>query len=47
MINPHVMKVYQSLTLPYVSLADAFENDDTERLRAEVDVGRAIWLAVS
>ncbi|GFG13952.1 conserved hypothetical protein [Aspergillus udagawae] len=45
MINPHVMKVYQSLTLPYVSLADAFENDDTERLRAEVDVGRAIWLA--
>ncbi|GIJ88422.1 hypothetical protein Asppvi_007346 [Aspergillus pseudoviridinutans] len=45
MINPHVMKVYQSLILPYVSLADTFENDDTERLWAEVDVGRAIWLA--
>ncbi|RHZ58484.1 putative COP9 subunit 3 [Aspergillus thermomutatus] len=45
MINPHVMKVYQSLILPYVSLADAFENDDTQRLKAEVEVGRAIWLA--
>ncbi|KAF7119113.1 hypothetical protein CNMCM5793_008852 [Aspergillus hiratsukae] len=45
MINPHVMKVYQSLILPYVSLADAFENDDPQRLRAEADVGRAIWLA--
>jgi COP9 signalosome complex subunit 3 len=47
MVNPHVMKVYRSLVLPYVSLADAFENDDTEILMAEVDIGRAIWLAVS
>ncbi|KAH2558970.1 hypothetical protein KXV70_002956 [Aspergillus fumigatus] len=45
LINPHVMKVYRSLALPYVSLADAFEHDDPERLGAEVDVGREIWLA--
>ncbi|EAW06254.1 putative COP9 subunit 3 [Aspergillus clavatus NRRL 1] len=44
-ISPHVMKVYQSMTLPYRSLACAFENGDVKILQAEIDAGQKIWAA--
>ncbi|KAL3251201.1 PXA domain family protein [Aspergillus niger] len=44
-ISAHVLKVFQTLTKPYASLADAFERGDLPRLRAEIDIGRSIWRA--
>lgn len=39
--------MYQSLAHPYVSLAQAFELDDMEGFKAEVDAGEGIWQLVS
>ncbi|GLA18615.1 hypothetical protein AnigIFM62618_006265 [Aspergillus niger] len=44
-ISAHVLKVFQTSTKPYASLADAFERGDLPRLRAEIDIGRSIWRA--
>ncbi|RAL06215.1 putative COP9 subunit 3 [Aspergillus ibericus CBS 121593] len=44
-ISPHVLKVYQTLSKPYASLADAFERSDFQRLRADIDFGRSVWRA--
>ncbi|PYI09069.1 COP9 signalosome complex subunit 3 [Aspergillus sclerotiicarbonarius CBS 121057] len=44
-ISSHVLKVYQTLSKPYASLADAFERRDFQRLRAEIDVGQSVWRA--
>ncbi|KAJ5341623.1 hypothetical protein N7541_010747 [Penicillium brevicompactum] len=41
--TPHVVKLYQSLARPYVSLAQAFELGDMKRLRGEVDAAMEIW----
>ncbi|KAK9859984.1 hypothetical protein MYU51_010141 [Penicillium brevicompactum] len=41
--TPHVVKLYQSLARPYVSLAQAFERGDMKRLRGEVDAAMEIW----
>ncbi|CAG8929817.1 unnamed protein product [Penicillium salamii] len=41
----HVMRVYQSLARPYVSLAQAFERGDLKRLKGEVDAAKDIWCA--
>ncbi|KAL2824694.1 signalosome subunit 3 [Aspergillus cavernicola] len=43
MIAPHVTRVYQSLARPYVSLAEAFEKADLQKMSAEVDLGQSIW----
>ncbi|KAJ6103264.1 hypothetical protein N7486_005691 [Penicillium sp. IBT 16267x] len=40
---PHVIKTFQSLAKPYISLAQAFERGDMKRLEAEVDAARDIW----
>ncbi|KAB8068983.1 hypothetical protein BDV29DRAFT_183567 [Aspergillus leporis] len=42
-ISAHVMRAYQSLAKPYISLADAFEKSDIQRIKAEVDIARSIW----
>jgi COP9 signalosome complex subunit 3 len=46
-ISAHVMRAYQSLAKPYISLADAFEKSDIQRIKAEVDIARSIWRIVS
>ncbi|KKK23255.1 hypothetical protein AOCH_001188 [Aspergillus ochraceoroseus] len=43
MISPHVMRVYQSLAKPYISLADTFEKGDLQKMRAEIELGQTIW----
>ncbi|PWY93367.1 COP9 signalosome complex subunit 3 [Aspergillus sclerotioniger CBS 115572] len=45
MISSHILKVYQTITRPYASLADAFERRNFQRLRAEIDIGRPVWRA--
>lgn len=47
MAAPHVVKLYQSLAKPYINLAHTFERGDTDRMRAEVDAARDIWVMVS
>ncbi|PWY68059.1 COP9 signalosome complex subunit 3 [Aspergillus heteromorphus CBS 117.55] len=42
-ISSHVLKVFQSLAKPYLSLSEAFERNDLQRLRLEADVGQSIW----
>ncbi|KAJ5122851.1 hypothetical protein N7526_009788, partial [Penicillium atrosanguineum] len=41
--SPNVVKLYQSLAKPYVSLAQIFERGDMKKLVAEVDTAREIW----
>ncbi|KAJ5770776.1 uncharacterized protein N7511_002827 [Penicillium nucicola] len=41
--TPHVMKIYQSIARPYVILANAFEQGDIRRLKAEADSAEDIW----
>ncbi|KAL4980050.1 signalosome subunit 3 [Aspergillus desertorum] len=43
LVAPHVIRVYQSLSKPYISLADAFEKGDLQRLKAEISLGQTIW----
>ncbi|KAL2842971.1 signalosome subunit 3 [Aspergillus pseudoustus] len=45
MISPHVIRVYQSLARPYISLAEAFEKGDLYKMSNEIDLGQAIWQA--
>ncbi|KAL2811158.1 signalosome subunit 3 [Aspergillus granulosus] len=45
MIAPHVIRVYQSLARPYISLAEAFEKGDLQKMSTEVDLGQHIWQA--
>ncbi|KAL4997788.1 signalosome subunit 3 [Aspergillus recurvatus] len=45
LVAPHVIRVYQSLSKPYISLAEAFEKGDLQRLRAEISLGQTIWRA--
>ncbi|PYH79608.1 COP9 signalosome complex subunit 3 [Aspergillus uvarum CBS 121591] len=44
-ISSHVMKIYQAVARPYLSLADAFEKSDEQRLRTEADLGKSVWCA--
>lgn len=44
--SPHVVRLYQSLAKPYISLAQAFERGDMKKLSAEVDTARNIWVMV-
>ncbi|PYH40643.1 putative COP9 subunit 3 [Aspergillus saccharolyticus JOP 1030-1] len=44
-ISSHVMKIYQTVAKPYLSLADAFEKCDEQRLHNEVKLGRPVWRA--
>jgi hypothetical protein len=46
MIAPHVIRVYQSLARPYISLAEAFEKGDLQKMITEIDIGQTIWQAV-
>ncbi|EAA58307.1 hypothetical protein AN5798.2 [Aspergillus nidulans FGSC A4] len=46
LVAPHVTRVYQSLSKPYISLAEAFEKRDFQRLRTEISLGQTIWRAV-
>ncbi|KAI9039259.1 putative COP9 subunit 3 [Aspergillus affinis] len=41
--SSHVMRVYEALAKPYMSLAEAFEKCDFEKLSREVELGRSIW----
>jgi hypothetical protein len=41
-----VVKVYQSLTRPYIILAHAFERGDLKKLNAEIDAAKEVWCAV-
>ncbi|KAJ5084308.1 hypothetical protein NUU61_008887 [Penicillium alfredii] len=41
--SPHVVKMYQSLARPYITLAHTFERGDMSRLRAEVDAAGEVW----
>ncbi|KAJ6123233.1 hypothetical protein N7512_005698 [Penicillium capsulatum] len=41
--SSQVVKAYQSLAKPYVSLAQAFESGDVKRFDAEVDAARETW----
>ncbi|KAI9367091.1 signalosome subunit 3 [Aspergillus egyptiacus] len=45
MIAPHVTRVYQALARPYISLAEAFERGDAQKMSAEIDLGQPIWQA--
>lgn len=42
-ISSHTIKIYRSITKPYITLAGAFESGDFSRLEAEVDIARPIW----
>ncbi|KAJ5447852.1 hypothetical protein N7445_002673 [Penicillium cf. griseofulvum] len=42
---PHVVKMYQSLTRPYIILAHAFERGDLKRLNAEIEAAKEVWCA--
>ncbi|KAL3473658.1 signalosome subunit 3 [Aspergillus californicus] len=44
-IAPHVTRVYQSLARPYLSLAEAFEKGDLQKMSAEIQLGQSIWRA--
>ncbi|KAL4937447.1 signalosome subunit 3 [Aspergillus oleicola] len=44
-VAPHVTRIYQSLTRPYISLAEAFEKGDLQKLSAEINTGQSIWRA--
>jgi hypothetical protein len=44
--SPHVVRLYQSLAKPYISLAQAFERGDMKKLSAEIDTARNIWVKV-
>ncbi|CAG8232874.1 unnamed protein product [Penicillium olsonii] len=39
----HVVRIYQSLARPYVSLAQTFERGDLARLKSEVNAAKDIW----
>ncbi|KAJ5815290.1 hypothetical protein N7474_007067 [Penicillium riverlandense] len=41
--SPHAAKMYQSLTRPYITLAQTFERDDVGRLKAEVNAAEHVW----
>ncbi|KAH8425662.1 putative COP9 subunit 3 [Aspergillus melleus] len=41
--SSHVMRVYEALTKPYMSLAEAFGKGDFGKLSREVELGRSIW----
>ncbi|KAL4911694.1 signalosome subunit 3 [Aspergillus aurantiobrunneus] len=45
LVAPHVLRVYQSLARPYISLAEAFEKSDSQNLNAEINIGQSIWRA--
>ncbi|KAL4869949.1 hypothetical protein BDV12DRAFT_166695 [Aspergillus spectabilis] len=45
LVAPHVTRVYQSLARPYISLAEAFEGGDLQKMSAEIDLGQSIWRA--
>ncbi|KAL3442119.1 hypothetical protein BJX65DRAFT_321683 [Aspergillus insuetus] len=45
MIAPHVIRVYQSLARPYISVAEAFEKGDLQKMITEIDLGQTIWQA--
>ncbi|KAE8384011.1 hypothetical protein BDV23DRAFT_167728 [Aspergillus alliaceus] len=42
-ISSHVIRACQSLAKPYISLADAFEKGDFQRMKSEVHAARSIW----
>ncbi|BCR89081.1 putative COP9 subunit 3 [Aspergillus chevalieri] len=42
-ISSHTIKIYRSITKPYVTLAGVFESGDFSRLEAEVEIARPIW----
>jgi COP9 signalosome complex subunit 3 len=46
LVAPHVTRVYQSLARPYISLAEAFEGGDVQKMSAEINLGQSIWRAV-
>jgi COP9 signalosome complex subunit 3 len=43
MTPPHMANLYRSLARPYEAIADIFKKGNSDRLKAEVDVGRSIW----
>lgn len=45
-ISSHTIKIYRSITKPYVTLAGVFESGDFSRLEAEVEIARPIWHTV-
>ena len=46
-IASHVTRIYQSLTKPYASVAEAFERGDYRGLVAEVEIAQPVWCMVS
>ncbi|KAL4889133.1 COP9 signalosome complex subunit 3 [Aspergillus ambiguus] len=42
-ISSSTMRIYQTLSKPYGSLADAFEKGDLNRLKSEFEVGQSVW----
>ncbi|KAL2783015.1 signalosome subunit 3 [Aspergillus keveii] len=45
MIAPHVMRVYQSVARPYISVAEAFEKGELQKMITEIDLGQTMWQA--
>ncbi|RDW90907.1 putative COP9 subunit 3 [Aspergillus mulundensis] len=43
LVAAHVSRVYLSLARPYISLAEAFEKGDLQKLNAEINLGQSIW----
>ncbi|PLN77478.1 COP9 signalosome complex subunit 3 [Aspergillus taichungensis] len=42
-IASHVTRIYQSLTKPYASVAEAFERGDYRGLIAEIEIAQSVW----
>ncbi|TQB69932.1 hypothetical protein MPDQ_001122 [Monascus purpureus] len=42
-VTAQTAKIYRSLARPYIALATSFDEDNYERLKIDIDVGRSIW----
>lgn len=45
-VTAQTAKIYRSLARPYIALATSFDEDNYERLKIDIDVGRSIWQTV-
>lgn len=45
--NSHALKAYKCVAKPYDALAEIFKTGSLSRLKAEIEVGQAVWQNVS
>ncbi|KAL5332629.1 hypothetical protein BJX70DRAFT_392851 [Aspergillus crustosus] len=45
LVAAQVTRLYQALARPYISIAEAFETGDLEKLRTEINLGQSTWRA--